>query len=257
MSREKGSAVSIALLFPDLLGTYGDSGNAVILGRRLAWRGFGVEVVTVRSGEVVPASCDMYVFGGGEDLPQALAARQLGRAPAAPLSQAAEAGAVVLAVCAGLQILGSSFVVDDEQADGFGLLDCRTVRSRGPRAVGEIVVEPVPALGGLPTLTGYENHASATVVGPDASPVGRVAAGVGNGDGSGTDGVWSGRVFGTYLHGPVLARNPALADLLLSWVVGDLEPIDDTDSDELRRERLASVVTTAGSGRRGRPRWIR
>jgi hypothetical protein len=254
-----GAKVAIALLFPDLLGTYGDSGNAVILAQRLAWRGYDVEMVTVRSADPVPAGCDVYVVGGGEDLPQALAARQLGRSPAAPLGQAVAGGAAVLAVCAGMQILGSSYFVDGGQADGVGLLDCRTVRGQGRRAVGEIVVQPVPELG-LPALTGYENHASATIVGPDASPTGRVVTGVGNGDGSGTDGVWSGRVLGTYLHGPVLARNPALADLVLGWAVGDLAPLDDAESLDLRDERLAAASAAssgsgpAGSGPSGRGR---
>ena len=151
----------------------------------------------------------------------------------------------MLAVCAGLQILGVSFVgPDGVEADGLGLVDCVTRRGRGPRAVGEIVVEPVAGLG-LPTLSGYENHAGVTSVGPGAPPAGRVRQGVGNGDGSRTDGVWAGRVVGTYLHGPVLARNPALADHLLGWVVGDLAPLDDTEQQALRAERLAALGPTA------------
>ncbi|MGH9056305.1 MAG: type 1 glutamine amidotransferase [Acidimicrobiales bacterium] len=237
--------VGVALLFPDLLGTYGDSGNAVILAERLRWREIPAEVVTVRSGDPVPASCELYVVGGGEDLPQASAARQLG-----PLRRAAEGGAAVLAVCAGMQILGTTFVgLDGVQSDGLGLLDCRTRRGEGHRLVGEIVVEPSPGLD-LPLLTGYENHAGVTVVGPGASPAGCVRVGSGNGDGSGTDGAWSGKVFGTYLHGPVLARNPALADRLLSWAVGDLAPLDDSEASALREERLASA---ARAGRRWRP----
>jgi CobQ-like glutamine amidotransferase family enzyme len=187
----------------------------------------------------VPASCELYVVGGGEDLPQALAARQLGPPGAGPLARAVEGGAAVLAVCAGLQILGVSFVgPDGVQADGLGLVDCTTRRGRGPRAVGEIVVDPMAPLT-LPPLSGYENHAGVTSVGPGASPSGWVRSGVGNGDGSGADGVWAGRVFGTYLHGPVLARNPALADLLLRWAVGDLAPLDDGEEQALRAERLA------------------
>ena len=245
------STVTVALLFPDLLGTYGDSGNAVILARRLAWRGFDARLVTVRSGDPVPETCEVYVVGGGEDLPQALAARQLGSRRGGPLRKAVDGGAAVLAVCAGLQILGSSFVgPDGVEADGLALLDCTTRRGAGPRAVGEIVVNPESELG-LPALTGYENHAGVTTVGPDSRPLGRVVRGVGNGDGSGTDGVRSGRVIGTYLHGPVLARNPALADLILSTVVGDLEPVDASESEELRRERLMAGNSTA-SGRRGR-----
>jgi lipid II isoglutaminyl synthase (glutamine-hydrolysing) len=242
------SKVAVALLFPDLLGTYGDSGNAVILARRLQWRGFDAELLTIRSGEAVPAGCQIYVVGGGEDLPQWLAARQLGPPPDGVLHRAVAGGAAVLAVCAGVQILGERFSgPDGKDADGVGLLDCVTRPGRGPRAVGEVVVEPVAELG-LPVLTGYENHGGVASVGSGARPVGRVLRGVGNGDGSGCDGVWSGRVLGTYLHGPVLARNPALADLILSWAVGELPPIDDSESLELRRERLASV--SVGSGRR-------
>lgn len=242
----RDSTVTVALLFPDLLGTYGDSGNAVILAERLRWRGFGADVLVVRSGDVVPERCELYVVGGGEDLPQALAARQLG---SGSLARAVDGGAAVLAVCAGLQILGRSFVgPDGVQTEGLGLLDCASRRDDRPRAVGEIVVDPDPGLG-LPALSGYENHASVTAIGPGSSPLGQVRVGIGNGDGSGTDGVWRGRIVGTYLHGPVLARNPALADLLLGWVVGKLTPLDDTESLELREERLAAA---GGAGRRWR-----
>lgn len=241
MSATHDSAVTVALLFPDLLGTYGDSGNAVILAQRLRWRGIESRIVTVRSGDAVPESCEIYVVGGGEDLPQTLAAKQLAASGSSPLGRAVEAGATVLAVCAGLQILGRRFVYgpDGASGEGLGLIDCETRRGGGKRSVGEIAVEPDPRLG-IPTLTGYENHAGATLVGPEADPVGRVVYGVGNGDGSGTDGVWSGKVLGTYLHGPVLARNPALADLLLTWAVGDLAPLDDSEADALRDERLAA-----------------
>jgi lipid II isoglutaminyl synthase (glutamine-hydrolysing) len=242
----RGSTVTVALLFPDLLGTYGDSGNAVILAQRLRWRGIPADVVTVRSGDPVPETCELYVVGGGEDLPQALAAKQLGTS-GGPLHRAIDNGAAALAVCAGLQIIGNSFVgPDGSRADGLGLLDCETVRGTGRRSVGEIAVEPEPELG-LPVLTGYENHASTTLLGPSARPVGRVLHGIGNGGGSQVDGCRSGRIIGTYLHGPVLARNPALADLILGWAVGDLDPLDDAECDDLRTERL----TAAGLSRRG------
>jgi lipid II isoglutaminyl synthase (glutamine-hydrolysing) len=255
MSGGDGSGITVALLFPDLLGTYGDSGNAVILARRLGWRGIDAQVLTVRSGDTVPESCELYVVGGGEDLPQALAAAQLGGRTGGPLRRAVDRGSAVLAVCAGMQILGTSFVgPDGVEADGLGLIDCATRRGAGPRSVGEIVVEPVPALG-LPTLSGYENHAGVTTVGPGASALGRVRLGAGNGDGSGHDGAWAGKVVGTYLHGPVLARNPALADLFLTWVVGDLSALDDQESLELRQERLAAASSAGGS--RERWRWPR
>jgi CobQ-like glutamine amidotransferase family enzyme len=245
----RDSTITIALLFPDLLGTYGDSGNALILAQRLRWRGLRAEILTIRSGDPVPAGCQLYVVGGGEDLPQALAARDLGPGAAGPLGQAVEAGAAVLAVCAGLQILGGSFVgPDGVETEGLGLVDCVTRRGTGPRAVGEIVVEPDLALG-VPTLSGYENHAGVTSVGREARAVGRVRRGIGNGDGSGTDGVWAGRVLGTYLHGPVLARNPELADRLLAWVVGPLGPLDDQEQLDLRAERLSAATASRARGR--------
>lgn len=243
------SRVRIALVYPDLLGTYGDSGNATVLAQRLRWRGLPAEVLTVRSGETVPASCELYVVGGGEDQPQASAARQLGRP--GPLHRAVEEGAAVLAVCAGLQILGENFVgPDGVEAAGLGLLDCRSVRGAGPRAVGELVVDPDPD-SCLPPLTGYENHGGITLLGPAARPAGTVRVGVGNGAG-GCDGVRSGRIWGTYLHGPVLARNPALADRLLASVVGDLVPLDDGEIEALRVERFAHAAAEAAPTARGR-----
>jgi lipid II isoglutaminyl synthase (glutamine-hydrolysing) len=246
------STVGIALVYPDLLGTYGDSGNAVILAQRLRWRGQPAEIVPVLAGDQVPDSCQLYVVGGGEDLPQALAAREL-RARRA-LHRAVDAGAAVLAVCAGLQILGTSFVgPDGVETAGCELLDCRSVQGSGRRAVGELVVEPE---GSLPPLTGYENHAGVTTLGPATRPAGRVVVGVGNGGGTRRDGAVTGRVFGTYLHGPVLARNPALADLLLEWVAGPLAPLEDREADELRVERLRAAhagQTTAGRRRQPIP----
>jgi CobQ-like glutamine amidotransferase family enzyme len=258
------STIGVALVYPDLLGTYGDSGNAVILAQRLRWRGFPAEVIQIDAGGTVPASCDLYVLGGGEDLPQSLAAKDLNAER--PLHRAVESGAAVLAICAGLQILGSSFVLPDgSDRPGLGLLDCTTVRGSGQRAVGELVVEPI-AEPSLPTLTGYENHAAATRLGPDARPAGRVRTGVGNGTEDGYEGAVSGKIWGTYLHGPVLARNPALADHLLSLVVGPigplgpidaLEPIDDAESEALHRERLQAAPHEVSAGGIGRPPALR
>jgi hypothetical protein len=106
--------------------------------------------------------------------------------------------------------------------------------------VGEVVVEPDPSTG-LPPLTGYENHQGVTAIGPSVRPLGRVVVGKGNDAGGGAEGALAGRVLGTYLHGPVLARNPALADHLLASVVGPLEPLDDGVADVLRNERLAAA----------------
>ena len=249
-------AVSIALLYPELLGTYGDGGNASVLAQRLRWRGTPVEVVDVTVGEPVPESCQVYLMGGGEDGPQALAVRELKAGGA--LDRAVDGGAAVLAICAGYQILGRQFLGPGGQPnEGLGLLDCSTARGEGPRRVGELVATPDPSLG-IPDLTGYENHAGVTTLGPDARPLGRVVVGRGNDSGDGTEGIVSGRVVGTYLHGPVLARNPVLADLILSWVVGPLEPVDDDEVEVLRQERMSAarrphpIAATRRWGRRHR-----
>ena len=238
MPRPDG-AVSVALLYPELLGTYGDGGNATVLAQRLRWRGIDADVVTVGAGHDVPDSCDLYVLGGGEDGPQALAASELSASGA--LHRAVDDGAAVLAVCAGFQLLGNEFGdPTGETHSGLGLLDCRTSRGPGRRRVGEIVVDPDDALG-LPPLTGYENHQGVTALGAGTQPLGRVVAGAGNDTGDGSEGAVNGRIVGTYLHGPALARNPALADLLLSWVVGELSPLDDNEVDALRDERFTAV----------------
>ena len=242
-------SVSIALLFPELLGTYGDGGNAQVLAQRLRWRGIGAEVVEVAAGDPIPRTCQLYLMGGGEDGPQSLAVRELRTADFLP--RAVDEGAAVLAVCAGYQVLGRSFLgPDGSPHEGLGLFDCTTTRGRGPRRVGELVVEADPDLR-LPTLTGYENHAGVTTLGPSAQPLGRVTVGRGNDAGDGTEGVVTGHVVGTYLHGPVLARNPALADLVLSWVVGPLDPLDDAEVESLRAERIAAARRSHPLANRG------
>lgn len=235
--------VSICRIYPDVLGTYGDGGNAVVLAKRLEWRGHDTVIVDVRTGDPVPSTCDLYVLGGGEDDPQTTAANAL--AVDNPLGKAIDAGAVVFAVCAGYQILGTTFNGSDGPRPGLGLADWATTTRPRHRPVGELLVEPSPDLG-LPALTGYENHASLTKLGVEARPLGTVVSGVGNGDGS--EGALQGRVLGTYMHGPALARNAALADLVLSWVVGPLSPLDDDEAEDLRRERVAKA--------RSRRRWF-
>ena len=230
------SAVRIALVFPELLGTYGDGGNAVVLAQRLRWRGLPAEILRVGIDDVLPHGCDIYVLGGGEDAPQMLATARLAEME---LARAVELGATVFAVCAGLQVLGRSFTGSDGvQQSGLGILDC-TTRPKGERQIGELVVEPTAF--DLPLLTGFENHGGITELGPEAVALGRVKVGYGNGAGE-VEGVVSGRVVGTYLHGPALARNPGLADLLLSWVTGALEPLHEPLIERLRNERLTAAL---------------
>jgi CobQ-like glutamine amidotransferase family enzyme len=233
------SALRIVWVYPDLMSTYGDRGNLLILHHRARSRGLAVAPVEVRSTEPLPRHADIYLLGGGEDGPQALAAQRLNAD--GTLHRAVESGSVIFAVCAGYQLLGSSFYAKGQRHPGLGLLDLYS--DRGPtRAVGELAGRIDPRLS-LPTLTGFENHGGRTHLGPEVYPLAEVTRGVGN-DGT-TEGAWRGTVLGTYSHGPALARNPALADLLLRWATGfdRLPEIDDTWSDLLRRERLAAGQT--------------
>ena len=255
-ARDTSSALSIVVVYADLLGTYGDGGNGLVLSRRAAWRGIDVDLVQADSGKPLPTA-DIYCIGGGEDGPQVRAATSLRRE--GTVVRAVEHGSVVVGVCAGYQLLGRTFPDSaDRPHEGLGLLDLVTRKGTGTRAVGELVATvtddaPRQATGAaLPALTGFENHGGVTVVGPGSKPVATVVSGVGNGAGDRTEGAWSDRVFGSYLHGPLLARNTALADMLLGWAIAPLEglaPLDDGEELALRSERLAAAGNSLGAGR--------
>lgn len=231
------STVRIGLVLPDVMGTYGDGGNAVVLRQRLRLRGFDAEIVEVTLNDPVPAELDLYTLGGAEDYAQRLATKHLLRYPG--LQRAASRGAPVLAICAAIQVLGHWYETSSgERVDGVGLLDV-TTSPQAERTIGEVVSRPV--LDGLSQrLTGFENHRGGTVLGADARPLARVEKGAGNRAGDGFDGAVQGSVVATYLHGPCLARNPELADHLLSQVVGALTPLELPEVELLRRERLAA-----------------
>ncbi len=238
----KGQRVEVVLVYQSLLGIYGDRGNATVLVKRLAWRGFDPLLTVVEPGDALPDSGQVYLLGGGEDAAQVSAVRAL-RADGG-LHRAVDRGAAVFAVCAGYQIIGRSFTVgeDDQVIDGLGLLDVTT--TRGPvRAVGEILTRwrGTDATGTDGWLTGFENHGGYTELGAGVEPLADVEIGVGN-CGDGTEGAISGTVIGTYPHGPVLARNPALADHLLQLALDcELPPLPRPEIAELRRQRLAAV----------------
>ncbi|MGW9119149.1 type 1 glutamine amidotransferase [Streptomyces sp. NPDC055663] len=226
--------LTIAWVYPDLLSTYGDQGNVAVLAGRARSRGIPVEILQIRSGRSIPASADIYMLGGGEDRAQELASDRLRADPG--LRRAADAGRVIMGVCAGYQLLGTRFLGHDGRTHaGAGILDARSHRLE-QRATGELLGEVDPELN-LPEITGFENHHGSTALGPGARPLARTIVGYGNGDGS--EGAYQGSVLATYMHGPALARNPALADLLLTWATGStLSSIDDTWMEKMRDERL-------------------
>jgi CobQ-like glutamine amidotransferase family enzyme len=239
------SAVRIAVLFPEMLGTYGDGGNALALAFRLQLRGLRSEVIQVGADQRVPVACDLYLLGGSEDGPQEFVADVLAEGH---LATAVSGGAGVLAVCSGMQLLGREFVGrDDRPRAGLGLLPCRTFAPTDgtPRTVGEVVVRST-AFGAIGDIVGFENHRGQTVLEPGATPLGTCLRGFGNTRAAEpshrVDGVLQGKVLGTYLHGPVLALNPQLADAVLAWATGPLAPVDEPEYDlhvaQARRRRL-------------------
>lgn len=251
------NSLSIGLVLPDVLGTYGDDGNALVLRQRARLRGWDAEIHPIRLTEAVPETLDIYTLGGGEDSAQILAAEHL--IADGGLTRAAHAGRPIFAVCAGLQVLGESFRASGRVVDGVGLIDA-TTSPLAERAIGEVTSTPVTTGSAITAeltepLTGFENHLGATILGPTATPLGSVRSGTGNADRAATDdlpdgarqrtfeGAVQGSVIATYMHGPALARNPQLADAILAHATGqkftDLEPLDLPAVEQLRAERLS------------------
>ncbi|MGW8376895.1 glutamine amidotransferase [Streptomyces sp. ODS28] len=239
------TSLRVVWVYPDLLSTYGDQGNALVVQRRAQQRGLAVERADIRSDQAIPTSADIYLIGGGEDRPQRLAAERLRRDGG--LNRAVDNGAIVFSVCAGYQIVGREFINDlGEREQGLGLLDVVSMRGEAERCVGDVLADIDPQLG-LPQLTGFENHQGVTQVGPQARPLARTHLGKGNGVGDGTEGAWNDTVFGTYMHGPVLARNPLIADMLIKLAldVNALPPVNDQWYEALRQERIAAATQPA------------
>ena len=198
----------------ELLGTYGDQGNAEVLQFRGRYIGITVNIVDVSYQDSIPTDGDIYLLGGAEDAAQILSIEALKR-DFETISLVLERGAVFLGVCAGFQLLGNTFYADGKELKGLGLLDVDSIPGN-KRFVGDIRTD---FTGMDIELTGFENHAGQTILGSSATPLGRVKVGYGNGDKK-FDGAINGNVFGTYLHGPILARNPEFADLLLNRAIG-------------------------------------
>jgi CobQ-like glutamine amidotransferase family enzyme len=226
--------IVVGHLFPDYLNIYADRGNMAVLAQRAAWRGHELEVRALGAGDGVrPGEHDLYYVGGGQDREQELIAPALA-AMGPNLQEAIEGGAAALAVCGGYQLLGR-FYRDRSGGEllGAGVLPLHTVAGER-RMIGDVLLECELEPGEHRTLAGFENHAGRTVLDAGAEPLGRVLAGFGNDGESGYEGCRAGRVLGTYLHGPLLPRNPWLADWLLAQALAhrtgeapELEPLGD------------------------------
>jgi len=229
--------IRVGHLYPDYLNIYADRGNIAVLARRAEWRGHRLEVDAVGMGEPLrPGAHDLLYVGGGQDREQLLVAENLA-AKAEPLKEAVlEGGAALLAVCGGYQLLGRGYRgFHGEDMPGVGLLPLETVAG-DRRMIGDVLLECELEPGVVETLAGFENHVGRTRLDPGASPLGRVVAGFGNDGESGFEGARVDRAIGTYLHGPLLPRNPWLADWLLAQALAhrsggeppELPPLADT-----------------------------
>jgi CobQ-like glutamine amidotransferase family enzyme len=238
-------------VYPEHLNIYADRGNVQVLRRRCGWRGIELDERPLRIGEPLDAdAADLYLIGGGQDRDQVLVASDLAR-HAGALRGAVSDGAVVLGVCGGYQLLGHRY--RGHQGDdiaGIGLLDLETVAGER-RMIGNVAgfCDLGDGRGEQP-LVGFENHAGRTLLGRGVEPLARLVAGNGNDGASGYEGARRGLVLGTYVHGPLLPKNPWLADWLIArglerrHGVVALEPLDDA----LEREasRRASAIAAGG-----------
>ena len=236
--------IRVGHLYPDYLNIYADRGNIAVLARRAEWRGHRLEVSSIGMGEPLrPGEHDLLYAGGGQDREQLLVAADVAT-KAEELLEAVASGAAVLAVCGGYQLLGRGYRgFHGEDMPGAGILPLETVAGER-RMIGDVLLECELEPGEKRTLAGFENHAGRTRLDPDAEPLGRVVAGFGNDGESGYEGCRTGRVIGTYLHGPLLPRNPWLADWLLAQALahrtGSMEaPRFDPLPDELEAEAHA------------------
>lgn len=236
-------------VYPTLSMPQADAGNLRVLEQRARARKIDVRSVTVQPGDPLPAA-DLYQVAGAEDEDLPELARCL--AAEGTLAAAVASGAVLLAIDAGFQVAGRTFRdPDGGEHDGLGLLDVRS--SLGSFVDGPVVGDPTFAPG-LPELVGFESHRGRSILGPDAVPFARLEVGTGNGGEPATDGAVAGRVFGTYVHGPLLAWNPALADHLLGMILGTpLAPLVDEPgfSTAVRATRMVEARQALEKRRRG------
>ncbi len=234
--------VAVGHLYPDYLNIYADRGNIAVLARRAAWRGHELVLRSIGLGEsAAVGEVDLLYVGGGQDREQALVAPDLA-AKGEWIREEVAAGTALLAVCGGYQLLGRGYR-DRSGAElpGVGLFGHHTVAGER-RMIGDVLLECELRPSERRTLAGFENHAGRTHLDEDAEPLGRVVAGFGNDGQSGYEGCRAGRAVGTYLHGPLLPRNPWLADWLLEQALAHrtgeeprLEPLADELESEAHR----------------------
>lgn len=231
--------LTIGWLYPDLMSTYGDRGNIIVLQKRAEWRGINVKVeqIFVSTSDKRIATCDLLFMGGAQDTQQEIVNRDLQRAKGRTLISAIEKGIPGLYVCGAYQFLGKYYrTADNKKLHGLGVFSLYTENSgeNAERLIGNIVVEP--KVDGLTQpLVGFENHGGRTYLEDKSMALGTVVKGFGNNGEDNTEGIIYKNSFGTYFHGPILPKNPQLTDLLLTLALEKkygkkfhMEPLDDS-----------------------------
>ena len=226
----RSNTMVVAHLFPELLNLYGDSGNMLCLKKRMEWRGIQVEIREIHLGDTPSFNdVDIAFIGGGSDREQKIVCDKL-LAARPEIVRFVEDGGVLMAVCGGYQLLGHSYLMGGEKVKGLSLVDLYTDHG-DPRLIGNIVVESSIC---DHKVVGYENHAGRTHLGEGVTPFGKVVYGHGNDGNTGYEGVLYKNVIGTYIHGPLLPKNPGIADYAISHAQkratgkSYLEPLDDS-----------------------------
>lgn len=225
-----GVSLRIAHLYPDMLNLYGDRGNIIVLTGRMRARGIDVQTEQITMGKAFNADdYDIFFIGGGQDFEQDVLLDDLTKGKDVQINKAIHSGKVMLAICGGYQMLGKYYkTYDGKILQYMGALDFYT-EGREERMIGNYAYKTKEGI----EVVGFENHSGRTYLGKDTEPLGRVIKGYGNNGEDGTEGVRFLNTFGTYSHGPVLPKNPQLADLLISKALenkygkADLKPLDD------------------------------
>ncbi|MGE5583214.1 MAG: type 1 glutamine amidotransferase [Bacillota bacterium] len=234
--------LKLAYLYPTLMNLYGDSGNVQTLAQRCRWRGINIEVVEIGLGEHSNfTGFDLAFFGGGQDREQLRIGEDLTRTKAVNLTAAINDGLVLLAVCGGFQLLGQYYrPLEGPVIKGISVLDAHT--EGGPwRVIGNIIVEAAFEPDRKLAMVGFENHSGRTYLGPGCRPLAKVVKGFGNNGEDRFEGASYQNCHGTYLHGPLLPKNPDFADYLISLALkrkygkAELQPLDDTLENQTRR----------------------
>lgn len=237
--------LTIGWLYPDLMSIYGDRGNVITLAKRCRWRKINIEVrqLSIENKVSEIEKCDLLFMGGAQDRQQKIAAEDLRKEKGSVIKEMVEEGIPGLFVCGAYQFLGHFYrPAEGKEIPGLGIFDLHTIHPGKdmPRCIGNIVVSLSPLITQLldysiTTLVGFENHGGRTYLGKKVKPLGKVIIGFGNNGEDKTEGCVYKNAIGTYLHGPILPKNPHLADHLLRLALErkyqseiKLEPLDDS-----------------------------